>query len=285
MKIGTGCYYINRYGTEEGARKMAELGYECIDFDLSDAESEYYSAKEEFFFISVSKLKKSLSSNGITVNQIHGPWRFPSNEAAEEDRADRFGKMTKAASIAKFLGAKYMAVHPLMPFGAESAENPDVVYEINRRFYKALSDVTGKLGVTLCLENMPFREFPLSSTESLLKLIEDINSPHLKLCFDTGHAHLLGEDLGNSIRKAGEKLKALHVHDNFGDKDAHLPPYDGSIDWGEVAEALFDIGYNGVINLETSPKKCGSFKNMTEEEIAEKELSISKVAKLLAGDF
>ena len=285
MKTGIGNYYIKRYGMEDGARIMAEHGYSCIDFDISNTETEYYSAKEEFFLSAVSKLKKALDKNGITVNQIHGPWRFPPRDATEDDRAERFGKMTKAIAIAKFLGAKYMAIHPLMPFGIDENIKPEEVYEINRRYYKALADVAGKLGVTVCLENMPFRDFSLSSTESILKLIEDINSPYLKFCLDTGHSNYYGESIKDSIKAAGkDRLSILHVHDNFGDTDSHLPPYDGNIDWAEFAEALYEIGYGGVMNLETSVQKLDGFDKMTSEEITEKELEIAKTANLLADN-
>ena len=286
MKTGIGAYYINKYGIDDGARIMAEHGYSAIDMDFCNTESEYYTAKEEFFFSTVSKLSKKLRENGITVNQIHGPWRYPPRDATPDDRAERFGKMAKALAIARRLGAKYMAIHPLMPYGAESSKNPEEVYKLNKEFYTALASVAGKLGVTVCLENMPFREFPLSSTASLLALIKDINNPNLKFCFDTGHANYYGEPVGDSVRMLGsEYLKIIHAHDNDGTCDSHYPPYhNGTLDWGEFVEALYDIGYNGVMNLETSPKKYESYGSMTSEEITEKELEIARVAKLLAGE-
>lgn len=284
MKIGIGPYYLKRYGNEEGARLMAEHGYEYIDFDLANPESEYYTAKEEFFFTTVNKIRRTLNSNGIKINQIHGPQCYPPNDTTEDGRAALFGKMAKAIAIAKHLGAKYMAVHPLMPCGINQACNPEEVYEINKRYYKALADVSGKLGITVCLENLPHQNFPLASTKSILALIEDIGSPHLKLCFDTGHAHIVGESIGDSVRAAGKNLKILHVHDNMGTNDSHLPPYEGSIDFGEFAEALYEIGYDGIINLETSPKKLPDFKELTAKQITEKELYIAKMAKLLAFD-
>lgn len=284
MKTGIGCYYITRYGADAGAARMAEHGYSYLDLDLSNTESKYYTAKEDFFFSVIGELKKKLSANGIGISQVHGPWRFPPKDATEEDRAERFGKMTKAAAIARFMGAKYLIVHPLMPFGVDEPTSPDEVYEINKRFFTSLSDVSGKLGVTVCLENMPFREFPLSSSADILKLIREINSPHLAFCFDTGHANYYGEDASASIIDAGELLAVLHVHDNFGDTDAHLPPYDGNIDWAAFAEALYSIGYSGVMNIESSPKKIQGFDKMSEKEIEEAELSLAKIAKLLAGE-
>lgn len=285
MKIGLADYYINSYGFENGAQRMAEHGYSSIDFQFTNTDSEYYNAREEDFLSLVLGVKRGLAKHGITVNQIHGPCRFPACDATEDERAERFGKMTKALVIAKHLGAKYMVVHPLMPYGENSPENPDAVYEINKRYYTALAKVAHGLGVVICLENTPFPDFPLSPSDKILGLLKEINHPYLKMCFDTGHAHLLGESLGSSLRNIGRDfLKTVHVHDNNGDKNNHLPPYDGNIDWADFAEGLYDIGFDGVFNLETAPVTDTDRKNgISEKEIEEKELELARIARLIAG--
>jgi sugar phosphate isomerase/epimerase len=90
------------------------------------------------------------------------------------------------------------------------------------------------LGVRLLLENIPNE---LTTPE---RLVEFINSAHFEdvgVCFDLGHAHMLG-----GVAAAFEILKAhiqsTHVHDNRGDKDAHLWPGDGSIDWPQAVGLL-----------------------------------------------
>ena len=277
MKIGIRNYYLDKYGFNDGAKIMSEHGYEFVDFNFTNTENEYYTAREEEFLQNMLGIKKALSAHGIKVNQIHGPWRAPVNDFTEDDRAERFGKMTKALVMAKHLGAKYMAVHPLMPYGVNSPENPEEVYNINKRYYEALAKVGAGLGVTVCLENMPFEDFPLSSTDKILSLLRDINHTNLKFCFDTGHANILGESLGESVRKAGELLKIIHVHDNDGIHDAHLPPYEGNIDWADFAEGLYDVGFDGVFSLETEPSKY------TGENSEENEKSLARIAKLIAG--
>ena len=280
MKTGIRNYYIDRYGLDEGARLMAEHGYAYIDLQFTNTETEYYSAREEDFIEKIYAIKKGLAKHGISVSQIHGPWRIP-QDATEDDRAERFGKMTKAMVIAKHLGAKYMAVHPLMPYGANSPHNPEEVYAINKKYYEALAKVGAGLGVTVCLENMPFQDFPLSSCESIIKLVKDIDHPNLKICFDTGHANLIGERSGDCVRAIGDLLKILHLHDNDGTEDTHLPPYDGNFDWADFIEGLYDIGYDGVMSLETEPIKEKD-KALSPEEITARELSLAKYAKLLA---
>ena len=54
------------------------------------------------------------------------------------------------------------------------------------------------------------------------------------------------------IRIMGSGISCLHLHDNNTLKDQHKPPFTGSIDWGEVLNALDEVGYSGVYNLEVN---------------------------------
>ena len=282
MERGIGGYYISRYGLTDGARRMAEDGYTALDFNLSETDGKYYTLSEEGLLAAINEIKEALDSNGIGISQAHGPWRFPPKDGTEEDRAERFEKMTRSARIAASLGAKYLIIHPLMPFGVDENVNGDKVYEINKKFYSRLADEVKKFGITICLENMPFREFPLSSTDSLISLIEDMGKENVGFCFDTGHANYYGEPIPASLRRAEKHLAVLHVHDNFADHDAHLPPYEGNIDWGKFIEGLYEIGYCGVMNFETNPTKLEGFDTMTEEEIRNAEISLARYARLFS---
>ena len=64
----------------------------------------------------------------------------------------------------------------------------------------------------------------------------------------------------------------------MGESDEHLIPGDGIIDWDGVAKALKEIGYRGVISLETSPKHTQN----PREKWEERELYLVGIAKRLA---
>ena len=196
MKIGIGNYYIDRLGAKKGAERMAELGLACLDLNLSDTESEYYKAKDDDFIEKLMALKKVLSLKGITVHQVHGPWRFPTKDTTDEDRAERFEKMTKSLVAARHLGAKYVALHPLMPCGISPDTDPEKTMEINLAYYSALANVAASLGVIICLENMPFPDFSISTPAEVAELVRKINHPSVKMCFDVGHANLFPTPIG-----------------------------------------------------------------------------------------
>ncbi len=284
MEIGMTDYYIKRYGLTEGAKKMVADGYAFLDYQLADIRDELYTVRDEDFLKKVMGIKRELDSAGLRVSQMHGPFGDLTPDGTEEERAVHFEKMTKAMVMAKYLGAKYMAIHPLTPFGIADDGDADEVIEINRRFYSALAKVAGKLGIILCLENLPFPKFPLSPVEKVADLVREINHKNLKMCFDTGHANIFEGRISEKLRYAGDLIRILHVHDNMGDFDSHLCPYEGTVDWADFAEGLFDIGFDGVFNLETAPvSKKQLDEGITDSDAESAEKKLIGIAKLIAG--
>src|SRR5206468_3241649 len=69
----------------------------------------------------------------------------------------------------------------------------------------------------------------------LRTFVEETRLTGLRFNFDIGHAHLADgpteERVATSFASMREHIVSAHIHDNLGDKDAHLAPHDGSIDW------------------------------------------------------
>ena len=58
---------------------------------------------------------------------------------------------------------------------------------------------------------------------------------------------------GDAVRMIGiENLYAVHIHDNDGVRDLHQTPFNGVIDWTDFGLALHEIGFAGVVSLETA---------------------------------
>ena len=89
-------------------------------------------------------------------------------------------------------------------------------------------------GVTIALENTPDE---LGAPGSLQHFITDTHLHDLKLCFDIGHAHI-EEGVIASFDAMRERVVTTHIHDNHGDKDEHLLPFDGTIEWEAALRAL-----------------------------------------------
>lgn len=89
-------------------------------------------------------------------------------------------------------------------------------------------------GVQILLENTPNE---LSTPERLVQFIHYSRLDDLKICFDTGHAHMTcGVQAAFATLK--DRIVSTHVHDNRGEKDDHLLPFEGGIDWEQTLRAF-----------------------------------------------
>ena len=105
--------------------------------------------------------------------------------------------------------------------------------------------------------------------------IEFMDHPLFGAAWDVGHANMDGIDHHDEIVTLGKNLKAIHVHDNFGDKDRHLAPFLGTLDIDSLMRGLIDSGYEGYFTFESD----GCFKygrGVTEGPLAHPTLEIKK---------
>jgi sugar phosphate isomerase/epimerase len=93
--------------------------------------------------------------------------------------------------------------------------------------------------VTICVENTTSE---MGDPAYLRAFVDETRLTGLRFNFDIGHAHLaeLPEDerLEKSFLPLRDLVSSVHLHDNHGDKDEHLPPFDGTIDWRAAIKLL-----------------------------------------------
>lgn len=259
MKIGITAGSYTRYGISEGAKKAKEHGYDCFDFSgFCDTETEFFKQSEEDFKAELLEYKRLVEAEGITVWQVHSPWRHPAQDFTPEDRAERLECFLKAVRGAGYLGATHFVLHPIMPFGTNSPEHPELMKDMNAEFMGRLYKEAVEYGVKhIDIENLPFPALPINHTNQCLdfakRMNRETNSDMFKVCLDTGHANFCGENPADSVRMVGhEYLGALHVHDNNGKADQHQTPGNGNIDWEDFSNALQEIEFEGCMSYETN---------------------------------
>ena len=132
--------------------------------------------------------------------------------------------------------------------------SPEARFDRWVRALTALTDHLEGTNMSIALENLRLEN---TSAEDLLTLIHTVGSNHLGICLDTGHLNLARSQglvpysQSEFIRKAGDKLIALHIADNDTSRDQHLMPFgNGNVDWKDVMTGLRDINYQGLFNLE-----------------------------------
>ena len=240
------------YGNHaQGLKKMRSHGYDCMDFQgFLSPDSPLYALDKNELAHYLKELKSAAKAAGIEIWQMHGMW--PHDDATKESRNNVSMRHKTAIEAAGKLGCKYLVIHPAMPFGWGDEPSKEEVYEINAERFLGLLPVAKENGVTLCIENMPFRAGHSFSTVTEVKdFVLQINDASMKACFDTGHCNVVGANQYEAIKTLGDKLACLHVHDDTNRQDRHLIPFQGEIDWNDVVKGLREIKFDGCISLET----------------------------------
>jgi len=106
------------------------------------------------------------------------------------------------------------------------------------------------LGVQILLENLEKNE--VAEPQNLMEILSVGHFDDIGICLDVGHAHL-GDGILPAIDTMGARIRSVHVHDNLGDKDAHLWPGDGTIVWPETMQALGALARPPAAVLEIHP--------------------------------
>jgi sugar phosphate isomerase/epimerase len=104
-------------------------------------------------------------------------------------------------------------------------------------------------GVTMLIE--PINRYETNFVNNAgdgLALIEEINSPSVKLLLDTFHMNIEEADMFAAVLSAGPRLGYIHLADNN-----RLAPGQGSINFARLIRMLISVGYSGYLSAEILP--------------------------------
>jgi sugar phosphate isomerase/epimerase len=156
---------------------------------------------------------------------MHAPFMDLSPGAVDEEvRKVTLGRFEKTLEIAKSLGAVSIVFHS----GYEKwkyAHNVGIWLERSLLTWRRIIEKAG--GLPIAIENI-FEDSP----ENLRMLMLELGGPakNFGICFDTGHFNLFSRQvpLTQWLRSLKPYITELHVHDNVGDFDSHLPMGEGT---------------------------------------------------------
>lgn len=114
------------------------------------------------------------------------------------------------------------------------------------RILEQVCQYAAERNVSIALEN----DRSIERMNFILELVRAVDMPNIGICVDTGHANLGDLGAGCAIRMAGSLLLTTHLQDNLGERDDHMPPGMGNIDWADVFQALREIDYKRTLMLE-----------------------------------
>jgi sugar phosphate isomerase/epimerase len=189
---------------------------------------------------------EALYAEGVESATFHAPFEdlWP-GARDEEARKLAVRRLQQAISLAPIFRPRGIVVHGGY-YGWIYDFDPNRWFEPARRTFGAVLETAEKEGVDLFLENV-FDETP----EHLLRLKEAIGSKRLGFCCDAGHATLFSDlPVHKWVEAFGPDLRELHVHDNLGRRDDHLPVGEGAINFRGILHAALDAGASPILTLE-----------------------------------
>lgn len=151
--------------------------------------------------------------------------------------------------------SRIAAVHPghLSPLGMQI---PDLAWQKNIEGLQHLCDFAADYDVTIGVENMVNLEFIFGKqAEEMLGMIESVDRENIGLTLDVGHANTNGV-VNSFLEKCLDQVVHIHLHDNHGKRDEHLPAGQGTVDWKKVTGRL--SGLNAVVILEARTIEDGA---------------------------
>lgn len=209
------------------------------------------------------KLTTILKETPIIFNIAHAPIHYPfffNNYYERNDIGILEDRILKALDIAKEVGVKKIVIHVGTYLDENYNYDIEKSIEHNIKYLEQFVKKAAESNILIAIENgtqMQKDEPAFKNTapyiDELIQIVEYYNKKYKKeimgICFDFGHANVGNLDIYNEIKKIGSKLKVTHIHDNYG-TDSHNQPFDGTINWVDVRNALTDINYDGELTSE-----------------------------------
>jgi len=116
----------------------------------------------------------------------------------------------------------------------------------------------------------------MRNAASMMRLIDQVNSPALGMNFDPSHLFPMGEIPQMVIYEVGERVFHTHFSDNDGTSNAHWRPGKGKIDWRGVLQALKAVGYDGVISIELEDVPGSGHRDQGSTSVLDRETVLAK---------
>ena len=224
-----------------------------LGFDFVEIGIEGPSSSPEFLMKNKKRILELMRKNGL-FGVGHTSWWFELGSPYENVRHGWIEEGKRTIMIANELEMGMINFHTLsngfflsVPSAKKQTLNNFVLS------FNELVDYGKSLGVKVVIENLSGRG-SLGKPSDIRYVTDRVKD--LGFLLDVGHAHISGgmKEVLDFIRISRPKLWHVHIHDNHGQEDEHLPLGTAKIEYEKVVSALKKIGYNKTITLEVFTK-------------------------------
>ncbi|MBE6571669.1 MAG: sugar phosphate isomerase/epimerase [Ruminococcaceae bacterium] len=259
MKLATSTGDFTGYAETTADKVKAFKGskFKYINLEQTRVTPEYLSHSDDDLKKLHEKLLKSAEFAGVEYVVSHAPcfhFAIPDalNNKDNEEYKNNVNAIRRSIIMCNMLGIKRTVVHACV----HSDFSVKDFYKYNTMFYRDIFETAEKCGVTIMTENWDNNSTHFSTGKEIRDFIEHMDHPLFAACWDTAHGNIdeKARNIGQyeNILYLGDKLKGLHISDNFGDCHHHTWPFAGIIKFDSVMQALLDVNYDGYFTFEAS---------------------------------
>jgi sugar phosphate isomerase/epimerase len=206
---------------------------------------ELFAARQHFDYTDrahVREIAEWFQSNPVSAFSLHAPL-FPDLEMGrggapsvnvvhpdKSRRIDAMDEIKRALETAEQLPLEYLILH----LGDREDTWSARTLEHSLTAIEHLQAFARPLGVNLLIENM---QNEVTAPQNIKEILTTGHFSDIGVCLDVGHANL-GEGIPVLLAALKDRIRSAHIHDNKGDKDSHLWPGQGNIDWPTTMQEL-----------------------------------------------
>lgn len=263
--------FVSRRLTPELLGQIGESGFEAVEIFATRGHFDYTTKQE------VQATASALAQHRLALASLHAPTSrdlsatreggspLSITEVERVRRVEAMDELKRVIDVAEDLPYSRLILHMGGPRETADPRKRDAAFSS----LEHLVLHAHHRGVTIAVENTTSE---MGDPAYLRTFVDETRLTGLRFNFDIGHAHL-ADGLGTErVEKAFASMRELavsaHIHDNHGEKDEHLPPYEGTIDWESAVKTLKSAPETDLALTLEPKEKTGHDAPTTAEQLA-----------------
>jgi sugar phosphate isomerase/epimerase len=271
--------FVSRKLTPELLGQVAGAGFEGLEIFCTRSHFEY-SVKSE-----IQAMASALEQHHLQLVSLHAPTSRDLSAMRESGtplsicevervrRVEAMDELKRVIDVADDLPYARLILHMGGPRETADLRKRDAAFSTLEHLILHAHHA----GVAICIENTTSE---MGDPSYLRTFVDETRLSGLRFNFDIGHAHLSdfpeGERLDKSFSPLSDLVSSVHLHDNHGEKDEHLPPYDGTIDWRAAIKLLKSAPEASLPLVLELKEKTGPEAPATAEQLANARKSVDR---------
>lgn len=202
--------------------------------------------------VSLQEMRDALDAGSMHCDSLHGIFGEQYDPSCPSEEARQFAVDTYKAEgdVCLSLGGSLVVVHcsTIRHDGIPLQERALRVEQLK----KSIAELGAhglSIGVQYAFENLPSYHPVGWDVAELARILQSAKAPSTGLCFDCGHANMVG-DVVAAIKHAAGQMIYVHLNDNSGKSDDHMMLTYGTINAEAMAWAFKEVRYSGTMMLE-----------------------------------